>query len=601
MLTLNCLTESCLLHYFDPNLETEVICDASPFGLCATLVQIKDKEKRIIEYASRTLNKTEQKYGQIEREALSILFGCLKYQIYVLGCRFTVITDHLPLLSCFNNPKSQMPYRVERVRMKLMGFDFVVKHCSGKQNISDFLSRNSISNEKISKEEKEIEHHIHSLIITSYDCVSLDEIRKAVSEDDILCELKSILQHERTINTKDKKLGDFVKIFKELYLVDELIMRKNKIVIPAVLRMQILQTGHDGHQGIVKTKQLLRSKYWWPGMDAQIQRYIENCRPCQASVLQNEKEPLKMTSLPDGPWENLATDFHGPLPSGEHLLVVIDEYSRFPVVEIVTSTSHKAAIPKFDKIFAEFGIPKRLKSDNGAPFNGDAFAKFAKFLGFYHHRITPLHPESNGLVEKFNTGLEKIIHTANIESKNWRQELHKYLRNYRATPQLTTNESPANLLFQKRNFRTRLPELPIKIDDDDLRKTDAERKRKIKFYADQKKNIKFSNIDVGDTVLLKIKRDRKSDPYYDPNPYRVIERKGNMIIAERGQKTVTRNTSFFKKIPSTVEFNDDMKIEMNDTIDSDDDDLSAENEQRTLRRSTRVTGQPVRYPMDVLQ
>ena len=124
-----------MLHYFKPNLETQVVCDASPFGLCATLVQIENGVPRVIKYASRALNVTEQKYGQIEREALSILFGCLKFQTYLLGRHFTVVADHLPLLACFNNPKSQMPYRIERIRMKLMGFDFDVKHCPGKDNI----------------------------------------------------------------------------------------------------------------------------------------------------------------------------------------------------------------------------------------------------------------------------------------------------------------------------------------------------------------------------------------------------------------------------------------------------------------------------------
>ena len=92
-----------------------------------------------------------------------------------------------------------------------------------------------------------------------------------------------------TINTKNKKLRDFVKTI----LVDGLIMRKKEIGIPGLLRMQILQTGHGGHQGIVKTKQLLRSKYWWPGADVNIQRYIENCRACQASVYVMTKNLLK--------------------------------------------------------------------------------------------------------------------------------------------------------------------------------------------------------------------------------------------------------------------------------------------------------------------
>ena len=70
-----------------------------------------------------------------------------------------------------------MPNSVERVRMKLMGFDFDVIHYSGNQNISDFLSRNSISDVEISKQEKGIEHHIHSMITNSVNCLSLGGIR----------------------------------------------------------------------------------------------------------------------------------------------------------------------------------------------------------------------------------------------------------------------------------------------------------------------------------------------------------------------------------------------------------------------------------------
>ena len=132
---------------------------------------------------------------------------------------------------------------------------------------------------------------------------------------------------------------------------------------------------------------------------------------------------------------------------------------------------------------------------------------------------------------------------------------------------------PANLLFQRRKFRTRLPELPIKLDDDNLRKTDAERKRRIKYYADKKKNIKYSDIEIGDTVLLKIKRNRKSDPYYDPKPYTIIQRKGNMLVAERGHQTVARNTLYFKKIPNTTELNDDINLEINNTDNSNEENM----------------------------
>ena len=78
-----------------------------------------------------------------------------------------------------------------------------------------------------------------------------------------------------------------------------------------------------------------------------------------------------MSPLPPEPWHTVHTDFCGPFPTGEYLLVVIVAYSCYPEVDIVHSTSAKAVIPKFDRIFATHGIPRVVKSDNGAPFAGE--------------------------------------------------------------------------------------------------------------------------------------------------------------------------------------------------------------------------------------
>ena len=245
------LSSSCLIHYFDPKLETELICDASPIGVAATVVQ-KDTggNRKVVAHGSRALTKTEQKYGQIEREALSILFGCLKFQIYLLGEKFTILTDHLPLIPCFNNPKTQQPYRIERMRMKLQRFDYDVKHIPGKSNISDYMSRHlNTSSYEPTKQEREIEAHVHFIIQKSLDCVSIEEMQYDTARDTTLSKIRELLRKEEIINKNDVTFSTFHYV-----------------------------TGHEGHQGIVKTKQLLRSKYWWTAMDRQIENIVVNCR-----------------------------------------------------------------------------------------------------------------------------------------------------------------------------------------------------------------------------------------------------------------------------------------------------------------------------------
>ena len=140
------------------------------------------------------------------------------------------------------------------------------------------------------------------------------------------------------------------------------------------------------------------------------------------------------------------------------LLVVIDEYSRFPEAEIVKSTSAKSVIPRLDAVFARQGIPDELKTDNGPPFNGVKFCNFAKYLVFHHRKVQSLWPIANGEAEHFMPNLEKCVRTAVVEGKNWKQELYKFLRQYCVTLHTTTNVS-SNEALNGRKLKTTLPEV----------------------------------------------------------------------------------------------------------------------------------------------
>ena len=116
-----------------------------------------------------------------------------------------------------------------------------------------------------------------------------------------------------------------------------------------------------------------------------------------------------------------------------------------------------------------------------------------------------------------------------LERKNYKQELNKLLRNYRATPHSTTRVAPATALFG-RPMKTKLPEVTIPCSDPEIRECDRAAKAKIKKHADNKRYIKLSTVKEGDTVL--VKRDdskKKSDTPYDPRLHTVVEKKGSMV------------------------------------------------------------------------
>ena len=170
-------------------------------------------------------------------------------------------------------------------------------------------------------------------------------------------------------------------------------------------------------------------------MDSVVDSIVKKCFPCQIATPKPSHETLKMTRLPCSPWHQVSIDFCEV--AGLYVLVVIDDYSRFPNIEIVHSTAAKAVIPKLDRTFVAYGVPEVVKTDNGRSFSGHEFAQFADYLGFVFRKVTPLWPEANGEVERFMRSFGKVLRT----TTNWKQLMYQFLRNYRATP-LRNFQSP---------------------------------------------------------------------------------------------------------------------------------------------------------------
>ncbi|TKS65153.1 Retrovirus-related Pol polyprotein from transposon 17.6 [Collichthys lucidus] len=253
-------------------------------------------------------------------------------------------------------------------------------------------------------------------------------------------------------------------------------------------------------------------------------------------------------SQAEAPWHSVSADFYGPLPTGEYLLVIIDDYTRYPVVESVRSTSASTVIPVMDKIFSMFGIPRVVKTDNGPPFNSDQFSQFADYLGFHHRRITPLWPQANATAERFMRTLGKAVRVAETQGVPWKQQLNIFLREYRSTPHSLTESSPAELLFQ---VYTKIPAFTHTANnssDSEVRARDNKAKAKMKSHADSHRHATPHILKPGDTVLHRQPKHNKLTTPYNSKPYTVTKVKGSMVTAARNGHFIVRNSSFFKKI-----------------------------------------------------
>ena len=239
-------------------------------------------------------------------------------------------------------------------------------------------------------------------------------------------------------------------------------MQGMMIVVQLSLRERVLELAHEGYQGILKTKDRLRSKVWWPNMNSVVERHCKRCLGCQAVTPATTITPVKRktitttTIMPSKQWRELATDLMGPLPTGESLLVTVEYYSRWIEVDVVRNTSSSTIIKCLEKHFTRHGIPETLRTDNGSSLVSHEIEEFLDELGIKHKKTIPLWPRANGEVKRQNKSLLKGIRVAHTQGKPWQRELQKYLLAYRSTPHTTTGFSPAEVL-NGRKIKTKMP------------------------------------------------------------------------------------------------------------------------------------------------
>ena len=579
------------LAYFDLEKKT-LICDAGPVGLGAILMQEEEGQRRVISFASRALTAVERRYSQTEKEALSVVWACERFHNYLLGIEFTLETDHKPLLYIYNRV-NRLSARVERWLLRLQPYKFNLQHVKGTENIADSLSR-LISASNTEFENSEMEFHVHHIASEATPrALTTREIEQASYKDSELTTIRECISSDRWENCPKAYKGCRY----ELSTYGKLVLRGTRLVIPSELRRRILELAHEGHQGVVKTKQNLRSKVWWPGMDAETEKLVKTCRPCQLVTPAYHDEPVQSTKLPNGPWMELAADFMGPLPNGDYLFVVVDYFSRYFEVEIMRETTSSNTIASLRKMFARFGLPQGLRTDNGPQFVAREFKEFLSSNAITHRINTPLWPRANGEVERQNKTILKTLKIAKLEGKDMETELQNFLMAYRTTPHATTGETPAKLLLGY-EIRTKIPNVIDTSPDiyQHVRDRDAERKVGQEDYREMTNRSK-PEMEVGDTVLLQQRKVTKLTPRYADEDFVITDKNGSQVTVTSKEtgNTYTRNASHVKPISMRNEADlramEHTNGECEDEVDQRREN-STNSESVNIRRSSRTKEMP---------
>ena len=234
-----------------------------------------------------------------------------------------------------------------------------------------------------------------------------------------------------------------------------------QLVLPAELRDIVLTSLHDhmGHMGVDRTLDLVRSRFYWPRMAADVERKVRTCGRCvRRKALPERAAPLVNINT-TRPLELLCMDFLSlePDKSGtKDILVITDHFTKFAVA-IPTSNQKARTVAKclWENFMVHYGMPEKLHSDQGPDFESRLIKELCQVAGIQKVRTTPYHPRGNP-VERFNRTLLNMLGTLqNQEKSRWRDFVKPLVHAYNCTRNDVTGFTPYELMFGRQ------PRLPV--------------------------------------------------------------------------------------------------------------------------------------------
>ena len=464
--------------------------DASEKGIGAVQSQEQNGQEKVITYFSRTLSRTEQNYCVTPCELLAMLKGIEHFHYYLYGRRFTLRTDHASLrwLLNFRKPKGQIAHWLQ----KLQKYDFEIQHRLGRSHgNADALSRRPCDEidctfcSRLEKKDEEVARLARRVVANEgmptnstepetsvFKIWSKEEIIQKQAEDSDIRPLLQ-LKLDSTIkptweNVSSQSYGTkaYWAQWESLEIIEGIMYRrwedpdgresKYLLVAPKSLRSDILHQLHSsrtaGHLGVKKTAARVHQRFYWTDWWRYVQEWCKKCDVCATRKGPSRKRaPLKIYN--GYPMERVAIDVLGPLPKteggNEYILIAQDYFTKwveaFPLPNQQATTVAEVLVNQF---FCRFGVPMELHSDQGRNFESIIFQEICKLLQITKNRTSPYHPESDGMVERFNRTLENgLTMFVNENQTDWDQHIPLFLMAYRTAVHETTKMTPSKMML----------------------------------------------------------------------------------------------------------------------------------------------------------
>lgn len=388
-----------------------VTSDASDTAMGATLSQIIDNEKRVIEFASKHFTPTQQRYSTIEKEATAIIFALRKWRHFLLGQEITIETDHRPLQWLMT--KRDCPDKLGRMAAELQEYRIKdITYIKGESNImADTLSRLQIA--VINQPPNHVDTRIRTL--------AMKFPNKYVREGERIIMIDHPFRRV-CIETQDE-------------------------------RKYILHKLHDeeGHLSYDKTIECIRKRFYWPNWQKHVKDYLKQCQPC--AMKKDDIEPIREKLKPQAsnePMERVHLDICGqltPSRNKKYFAVMVDAFTKWTEAQAFSSVSASDIIRWLRQVFRRLGTPKQITTDHGSQFDSNEFRLFCNNIGTELHLTTVGHHESNGLAEREIQTIEKMLRTSIDEQQDWSLVLQRCVKAYNSRKHASTGFSPHVLMF----------------------------------------------------------------------------------------------------------------------------------------------------------
>ncbi|KAJ8352139.1 hypothetical protein SKAU_G00236150 [Synaphobranchus kaupii] len=420
------LTEAPVLSPPDPSLPFILDTDASNMCTGAMLAQVEPEGERVVAYYSRTFNKAERCYCITRRELLAVVRAICHFKYYLCGLHFTVRTYHSALqwLMSFKEPEGQ----VARWTEELQAYSFTVVHRAGpRHSNADALSRHPCSEDSCCYCERR-ESHEEELRVQEERCAAVEvvlPIRRELREVDATTWRQ---QQEEDIDLRPVlQCSSLWAKFGALRLCDGVLQRAWKksatgevrwqVMVPQALWEEVLQSVHEavdsGHFGVTKTVCRLHQGFYWGQHKRDVEDFCCRCDSCTARKGPPGRSHAQLQQFPMGfPMERVGVDVVGPLPctdkENRYVPTAMDCFTKWPEAYALPDQEAETIVDALvGGMFSCFGAAESIHSDQGRNFESHVFATMCDWLGIHKTCTTPLHPESDSLVERFHRCMEQ--------------------------------------------------------------------------------------------------------------------------------------------------------------------------------------------------